>query len=968
MLRDVQLTKPIHLVPGRSFQGSLHEVRGTTTTMPTGLDQIIHDLKVRPDGAPAVISGSREKPVLQLHTYNYVVHLTVSDQQDFYWVNRVKPLGLRAHAALVEGCLLVRCGWRIAARPRDIPQDSSTSWEKLRKEWLRLQQELAEQNSVPRLSTGQVRFLDRLTEFNDIARESAGETLSHQGGFAYQEVTAVGDHGYAGTSTYSFRIVGRAPKARDEVLLDGHGDRRGTVLRVTGRAATVRFDAPLDHARLPQRGQLSPARFNTIHTQRRHAAEMLRSRQSRHRSLMEVLVDHQVAPVTGRPETPAQRLDPEQLTAFRRALSVRDLLVVLGPPGTGKTRVITEIAAAAADGGQGKTLVSSYSNKAVDNVLARLPQDRMVIIRIGREHQIDPEVRPFLLEVYAEELREELAVGAGRRAGLYSMLPQAVQWHAELGTRLNSWVSSRSEQHACAAELERCRRAVGGPVYERVRKQDKRIGRARKRVHRSQRLVDRLSQKASSPAVDGERRGVLAWWRDRRLARGKATLAVRSYAFDETRRAHSEATAELETVVGNAPEVQAAQRKFDAADSEADRHRDYARAAAAALRTTLLAVEPLPEIGDPGCDEGLLKSLTDLHHALRSRLNLLHARAGLLADWHTEVESCRTGQLHPELLRYADVIGSTCISAGSREEIAAEEFDLVVLDEAGQIRTSDALIPLVRGRRAVLVGDDKQLPPVPEPAVDAAIERRGGAEHLVELAGTSLLESLVGILPTANVVQLRTQRRMPAVIARFISDHFYQGMLRSEVPPPQRDQLFGSPLSFVDTSSLSERDRHETGARGEERGFRNKAEARLLDRLAEHYHKDGADWAVIVPYRAQLDDLKQLAREWADPQTLDANIGTVDAFQGGEREVLLYGFTRSNRHGDVGFLTELRRLNVALTRAKRLLVLVGDLTTLHSAKDPGVRELIHALSDIVRDAGDLRTYHDVTARLNENGA
>ena len=96
-----------------------------------------------------------------------------------------------------------------------------------------------------------------------------------------------------------------------------------------------------------------------MHHQRRNAVELLRTRRSRHRSLLEVLVDHQVAPITGRPDHPDERLDPEQLLAFRRALSVRDLMVVLGPPGTGKTRVITEIAAAAAAGERGKTLVLS---------------------------------------------------------------------------------------------------------------------------------------------------------------------------------------------------------------------------------------------------------------------------------------------------------------------------------------------------------------------------------------------------------------------------------------------------------------------------------------------------------------------------------------------------------------------------------------------------------------------------------
>ncbi|MEV0053550.1 AAA domain-containing protein [Saccharopolyspora shandongensis] len=973
MLRDVPLSTPIQLVPSKWFDGQLQKLRAETTAMPAGLEQIVRDLGVRPDGTPAVITERPgNKPGLQLHTYSYVVHLVPEEGRKFFWVNKVTPLKVHDYAKLARGVLLVRCRWRIAARPAEKPADATAHWDRLQQEWARLQHEIAEHNSVPRTKTEHIHYIDRIARFNGVAREVDREKSTSRHGFAYQQVTVVGDHGSTATSTYSFRLTnssGSSPKLGAQLTIAGREDRRGTVQHAAGGSVTVRFDEPLDYERLAQQGELAPVVFETTHIQRDAAVETLRSRQSSHRTLLEVLVDHEVAPMTGRPDTPAQRLDPEQLTAFRRALSVQDLMVVLGPPGTGKTRVITEIASAAAHGDHGKTLVTSFSNKAVDNVLDRIRRaENVVVIRIGREPDVDPDVRPNLLEIYAAELRQELAAGSQDRAQRYSVLPTALKWHAELGSLIASWSSARSEQHSCASELDRCRRAVDGPAYDRVRRLGEQVDRLNKRIRRTRQRLDKLARSTERASSQNGFGRLLARLRDGRVHRCKKKLTTRSHALNETEQARLRAAAEFEAVIREVPEVQAAQRKLDAAAEEVLRWRGRALTAVASLRTTLLDVDQLPEVLSTGDDDSLFQRITYLHGELRSRIEILQARAALLADWSAEVDSCPAEDLYPELVRYADVIGTTCTSAGSRSEIATEEFDLVIVDEAGQVPTSDALIPLVRGKRAVLVGDDKQLPPVCEHELEEAINAQDDSTALLKLASVSLLESSRATLPAANVVQLRTQRRMPEVIARFISDRFYESALRSEVAPPKPDALFRSPLAFVDTSCLPEQVRRERGAADDEHGCRNDAEARLLNRLAEHYQKDGAEWALIVPYRAQVHVLKDLARTWATPQTIDANIGTVDAFQGGERDVIFYGFTRSNRGRRVGFLDNLRRLNVAFTRAKQQLVLVGDLETLRHAKDQGVRELITDLHTTLRTDGDLRTYREITNLLSEIGS
>ena len=121
---------------------------------------------------------------------------------------------------------------------------------------------------------------------------------------------------------------------------------------------------------------------------------------------------------------------------------------------------------------------------------------------------------------------------------------------------------------------------------------------------------------------------------------------------------------------------------------------------------------------------------------------------------------------------------------------------------------------------------------------------------------------------------------------------------------------------------------------------------------------------MIVPYRAQSRTSHRTAHQGARRQRRTAErIGTVDAFQGGEKDLIVYGFTRSNTRGDIGFLRELRRLNVAITRARRQLILVGDSATLRQAGDKPFAELLESMTSYLRSHGDIRPSREVAAQL-----
>ncbi len=980
--RVVNLPGPLVLVPARSLEERLRHLAADHPGMPAHPGQIQADLNARADGVPMRFSEPREIGKdwsFLVYARTYRARLYLSRRGDLYTIGVVDPLRVRDHHRLAEGYLRVRpAQWQLApdfgaARPGTVVSHA----ERLRGEWHRLAEDLAAEHGAERVTPAHTDFLDTVDRIIDENERIETEEARAEEPFTYRSIRSTTERRHGRHGVYVFELMSdRRPDEGDFVQIRGERERRGQVTRVRDRWVTVRFDQPVDWERIPQPGELEKTPSTVAFDMQREAVAMVRGRQARNPLLLPVIVDSRVRPIPRAPALPDEELDPDQLVAFRKALTVPDLLLVHGPPGTGKTRTISQIARTCAIDHGERVLVTSHSNRAVDNVLSKLPPD-IEAIRVGHEGSVTEEGLPYLLERRVAELRERILTVTRRSMTAYENVEVATQWAGQLDERTGHLAEALAKGRHAARELELARRTAGGPLQIQVDRLVAEAARLIRRLNRNASLSGGLARlrasadrRTTAPLV-----GPLLVLLVRVLARGMAALRDHGDRLrgEEKRLADecSEAELRLEAVTRDDPAVCRARERTEQAEHLRTERRAEALVVAYALRAVVSGIEPPPPVREPSDAAVTETDLFQLRDWSRLRVPLIVGRKTVLADWHGEV-SAADEQLHTELVRYADVIAATSIGAASRSELSGVEFDLAILDEAGQIGVADALVPLVRARRGVLVGDHNQLPPFLDSEVEAW-GRSVGDPVLRTLLAKSALEILFPRLPEENIVRLTWQRRMPAAIANFISTAFYESRLRTEVVRDRRDPLFAEPFAFVDTAKLPEARRFERSGRDRERwgqtGYTNPAEADLLVELAVFYQRRGADWAVIVPYRAQLAEIKKsLVSRLGDAELVGLSVGTVDAFQGGERDVILYGFTRSNPYGKVGFLRELRRTNVALSRAKHQLVLVGDLSTLTEAGDRDFRELALALRGHLADQGEICSYEQVAARLSDLNA
>lgn len=298
--------------------------------------------------------------------------------------------------------------------------------------------------------------------------------------------------------------------------------------------------------------------------------------------------------------------------------------------------------------------------------------------------------------------------------------------------------------------------------------------------------------------------------------------------------------------------------------------------------------------------------------AIRQKINSLKDRA-------TELEI----RINESLFAEARVLACTLVGSANRL-LMGQKFGTLFIDEAAQALEPACWIAIRKADRVILAGDHCQLPPT----VKAPEALRAGLGH-------TLMQTIVKNKPE-TVSLLKLQYRMNDEIMRFSSEWFYGGMLQSAPEVKYRSILdFDTPIEWINTEGM---DCNEEFV-GENYGRINKPEAELsIAQLKDYITKIGRerfleeriDVGLISPYKAQVQYLRRLVRNDAffKPYRQAITINTVDGFQGQERDVILISLVRANEEGQIGFLNDLRRMNVAITRARMKLIILGDASTL----------------------------------------
>lgn len=317
--------------------------------------------------------------------------------------------------------------------------------------------------------------------------------------------------------------------------------------------------------------------------------------------------------------------------------------------------------------------------------------------------------------------------------------------------------------------------------------------------------------------------------------------------------------------------------------------------------------------------------------SIRKAIRELRQQRKHADSWHQKMDRLKSRatelelRIRSSLFGEARVIASTLTGAANRV-LEGEKYSTLFIDEAAQALEAACWIAIRKAGRVILAGDHCQLPPT----VKSIMALKGGL-------GKTLMERIVENKPE-TVTLLKMQYRMNEQIMKFSSEWFYHGMVESAPTVSHRGILdYDTPMMWIDTAECDGKEEFV----GENFGRINRAEAELtLQTLQQYFEKIGKqrileesiDVGIISPYRAQVQLLRKelRKREFFRPYRHLLTVNTVDGFQGQERDIILISLVRSNDGGDIGFLRDLRRMNVAITRARMKLIILGSSETMTS--------------------------------------
>ncbi len=595
----------------------------------------------------------------------------------------------------------------------------------------------------------------------------------------------------------------------------------------------------------------------------------------------------------------SKEIDDSKLKSLEKALSSDDIFLLQGPPGTGKTAFISELVYQILNGNNkykgncdAKILISSQSHVAVDHALDKIKKliPEIKMIRVGILDKLAESSREYTLDIFCKEWTQKVIENCKKALSKYKR---------EIGID-----ESLQKKNAIITEIE----SITREIFD-------------------------LRDELDNVKTELERVNVLdAKWQfvNDKIASMKQMVSIKTTGVTEQYLSHiiddftdslSGLNDKLASVIDESIEL--SEKKMVLEERTAMINRDLeAKGREAYEWKELLGVSS---------EDEYLKAKENIQIALKENKNkyAVYSKVeSLCKEWQNRVK--QGDGLLQESIADATLVGATCLGIASLSAIIGFDFDWVIVDEAGKATPLEILVPICLGKKIILVGDHKQLPPI----VDEALlklqdkEKNNISKEDLEI---SLFEYLEQSLSDECKNILNEQYRMNPVIGNLISELFYENQLVSRTSKEEKT----IPLRLYNCKSLVWLSTASNSDRKEERiadSYRNSCEAKIIfEQLLQIDDELGAlklkkETAIIAGYRGQRDKLTRLYesnyKELFHNITIEIN--TVDAFQGRETDIVFYSVVRSNDEGKLGFLKDVRRLNVAFSRSKELLVVVGD--------------------------------------------
>lgn len=588
----------------------------------------------------------------------------------------------------------------------------------------------------------------------------------------------------------------------------------------------------------------------------------------------------------------SEYIDPPKLASLNKALAAEDIFLLQGPPGTGKTTFISELVCQILDRKpDSKILIASQSHVAVDHSLTKIKEldPDIKLIRIGLKEKLSESVSEYTLDRFCKEWTQQVI----------RQCQDAIEnYKAEIGLD-----NSLQEKNTIVHEIEKLMDNVGQTIDEMVE------------------IEDELSKTAVLSEKWDYVNSVI------KRMKGLVKTETNNVSYEILLNIVTNFISELDGLNGRLGIVLEESIQISTKQSELEsRYSILDEKLGRDQKDISDWKEMLGLSNDPKEYESFKANLQKETSQNQEKYNRFSKIDSLCKDWIKRVQQ-GDGLLQESLID-ATIVGATCLGIASLSDKIDLNFDCVIVDEAGKATPTEILVPISLGKKVILVGDHKQLPPV----VDEALLDVSNQELTREDLETSLFEYLEKSLSKECKSVLDQQYRMHPVIGDLISTLFYQETPLISKTSKEEKTI---PLKVFNNKALVWLSTTRRNNNKEEylvSTYQNQCEAKII---FEYLQKIDAELglqnlkkevAIIAGYKAQKDLLRRMnTTQYSSAfKNITVEINTVDAFQGRETDIVFYSVVRSNERGNLGFLKDVRRLNVAFSRARELLVVVGN--------------------------------------------